>query len=143
MDKQHKKDLEQLLLHQTEKILNEIDPAVAVIFNKHIKIHCKDIAKKFLKAQKKFNKQMEVLKANQVSTALAASLPSATGIKETKSVKAVVKSNSLKKSTLKPITLKETPKKRTRRGNNLFNAAVVQRKAKTTLAKSITKSSKK
>lgn len=34
MEKNHKKDLEQLLLRQTEKVFREIDPAVAIIFSK-------------------------------------------------------------------------------------------------------------
>jgi hypothetical protein len=61
MEKNHKKDLEQLLLRQTEKVFREIDPAVAIIFSKNIKSHCKDLAKKFLKTQKKFQKQMEAI----------------------------------------------------------------------------------
>jgi len=56
-----KKDLESLLYKQTEKLLNEIDPAAAIIFSKNIKGYSKDLAKKFLKLQKKFQKQMEAV----------------------------------------------------------------------------------
>ena len=61
MEKNHKKDLEQLLLRQTEKVFREIDPAVTVIFSRNMKSYCKDLAKKFLKTQKKFQKQMEAI----------------------------------------------------------------------------------
>lgn len=146
MEKNNKKDLEQLLIKQTEKILHEIDPATSVIFSKNIKSHCKDLAKKFLKTQKKFQKQMEAIAQNETD------LKKVDPKKETPTV--IPKSNTpLKKVSTQnkkvnsaesnSVTPKKAVQKRVRKGNNLMNAAAVQKKAKAQLAKNIIKSAKK
>lgn len=144
MEKNIKKDIEQLLIKETERILHKIDPASTVIFSKYIKNHCKELAKKFLKTQKKFQKQMEI-----ISSASANTEPiGVANLKAKHDIKATPKNSKTivipKKST--PVTntpIKKNTVKKTRKGNNLINAASVQKKVKTSIAKSILSSTKK
>ncbi len=147
MEKNHKKDIEQLLIKQTEKIFFEVDPATTVVFSKNLRNHCKDLAKKFIKTQKKLKKQLEEITANTPVKVAA------TQKKEVKVLENKVKLPVKKSAPIKKIAPKKTPakveavapakQKRVRRGNNLSNAAVVQKKAKATLVKNINKSAKK
>jgi len=146
MDKNHKKDIEQLLIKQTEKILLEIDASATAIFSKNIKSHCKDLAKKFLKTQKKFQKQMEVVAQKEI---VVKQTVTKTAIKKLPVTKPVQQSVKVKTTIAKPIVAtlsKKTPNKtaakKTRKGNNLVNAATVQKKAKASLAKILTKTAK-
>jgi hypothetical protein len=147
MEKNHKKDLEHLLFEQTEKILLEIDPAATVIFSKNIKSYCKDLAKKFLKTQKKYQKQREEIATIEKATQnkiVEGVHPLKVAVKKlatkSKSVVTTPKKTAIPK---KKAAAKSTSTKRSRKGNNLFNAATVQNKVKAELAKSIIKSAKK
>lgn len=144
MDKNHKKDLEHILVKQTEKILHDMDPAATVIFTKYIKSHCKDLAKKFLKTQRKFQKQMEAISAGDnkpLSTVVKKEVTIPTSIPVTK--KLVAKKEKASTAKLKTVAPKKTIKPRTRKGNNLINAAAIQKKAKATLVKNLNKTAKK
>lgn len=146
MEKNHKKNLEQLLIKQTEKIFLEIDPATTVIFSKNIKSHCKDLAKKFLKSQKKFQKQMEAIAHNTNSSSLAQSKTevSKLPVKAVVPVKKVISAHKKEPSLItKEIVPKKAVSKRVRRGNNLTNVAAIQKKAKASIVKNINKTTKK
>lgn len=148
MDKSNKKDLELNLIKQTEKILQEIDPSAATIFSKNIRSHCKDLAKKFLKTQKKLNKQKEELNAlaqsSQTDTPLKKESPKVESKPKLPNhkIKVVGKTKTAltNKSTEAPV---KSTQKRVRRGNNLMNAVAVQKKAKASLMKNISNSKKK
>jgi hypothetical protein len=147
MEKNHKKDLEQLLFEQTEKLLLELDPAATLIFSKNIKSYCKDLAKKFLKTQKKYQKHREEIAAVEKATQNKIVKP----VQPVKLVQKKLAINS-KPSAASPKKI-ATPKKKapsksaspkkSRKGNNLYNAATVQNKVKAELAKSIIKAAKK
>jgi hypothetical protein len=150
MEKNNKKDIEQLLIKQTEKIFSEIDPAASVIFSKHVKSHCKDLAKKFLKTQKKIQKQIEAI-TNGAVNEIAVENKTAISKSPLKRVKVTAKTGITpkNKTTAKPSVKlasneikTKAPTKKIRRGNNLFNAGLTQKKAKASLVKTITKSSK-
>ena len=148
MDKSNKKDLELHLIKQTEKILQEIDPSAATIFSKNIRSHCKDLAKKFLKTQKKLNKQKEELNALAQSSLNATPLKKESPKAELKpklpnhKIKVVSKNKTALSNTSADAPVKST-QKRVRRGNNLMNAVAVQKKAKASLIKNISNSKKK
>jgi hypothetical protein len=148
MDKSNKKDLELHLIKQTEKILQEIDPSAATIFSKNIRSHCKDLAKKFLKTQKKLNKQKEELNALAQSSLNATPLKKESPKAELKpklpnhKIKVVSKTKTALSNTSAEAPVKST-QKRVRRGNNLMNAVAVQKKAKASLMKNISNSKKK
>ena len=148
MDKSNKKDLELHLIKQTEKILQEIDPSAATIFSKNIRSHCKDLAKKFLKTQKKLNKQKEELNALAQSSLNATPLKKESPKAELKpklpnhKIKVVSKTKTALSNTSAEAPVKNT-QKRVRRGNNLMNAVAVQKKAKASLMKNISNSKKK
>ena len=147
MEKNQKKDLEHSLIKQTEKIFFEIDPATTVVFSKNLRNHCKDLAKKFIKTQKKLKKQLEEITSN-VPVKIATNKKKDIEVLESKPKLPIKKSAPLKKITPKKAPAKtnavaSTKQKRVRRGNNLSNAAVVQKKAMATLAKNINKSAKK
>jgi hypothetical protein len=148
MDKSNKKDLELNLIKQTEKILQEIDPSAATIFSKNIRSHCKDLAKKFLKTQKKLNKQKEELNALAQSSLNATPLKKESPKAELKpklpnhKIKVVSKTKTALSNTSAEAPVKST-QKRVRRGNNLMNAVAVQKKAKASLMKNISNSKKK
>jgi hypothetical protein len=145
MDKNHKKDIEQLLIKQTEKLFLEIDAVTTVSFSKNIKSYCKDLTKKFYKAQKKLKKQLEEIILNET-------LPSADKvIKEVKSKETPIKtafkktspqskSSTLNQKTKAPI---KAAAKGVRKGTNLYNTAIVQKKGKASLVKNINKPLKK
>ena len=145
MEKNHKKDLEQLLLRQTEKVFREIDPAVTVIFSRNMKSHCKDLAKKFLKTQKKFQKQMEAIGLGDKFEVPENKLNGESKQDENKKV-AVKKTNQIKVVEKVASSVAATPKKtgvkKIRRGNNLMNAVSHQNKSKAKLFKNIDKISK-
>ncbi len=147
MEKNQKKDLEHSLIKQTEKIFFEIDPATTVVFSKNLRNHCKDLAKKFIKTQKKLKKQLEEITSN-VPVKIATNQKKDIEVLESKPKLPIKKSAPLKKITPKKAPAKTSSvaaakQKRVRRGNNLSNAAVVQKKAMATLAKNINKSAKK
>ena len=148
MDKSNKKDLELNLIKQTEKILQEIDPSAATIFSKNIRSHCKDLAKKFLKTQKKLNKQKEELNALAQSSLNATPLKKESPKAELKpklpnhKIKVVSKTKTALSNTSAEAPVKST-QKRVRRGNNFMNAVAVQKKAKASLMKNISNSKKK
>lgn len=148
MDKSNKKDLELHLIKQTEKILQEIDPSTATIFSKNIKSHCKDLAKKFLKTQKKLIKQKEELNALAQSRLNDSPLKKEVPKVESKpklpnhKIKVVGKTKTALSNTSAEAPVKST-QKRVRRGNNLMNAVAVQKKAKASLIKNISNSKKK
>ncbi|MFN5711062.1 MAG: hypothetical protein ACK46S_03445 [Bacteroidota bacterium] len=131
MEKNHKKDLEQLLLRQTEKVFREIDPAVAIIFSKNIKSHCKDLAKKFLKTQKKFQKQMEAIGLGDKAEVPENKLNGESKQDENKKV-AVKKTNQIKVVEKVASSVAATPKKtgvkKIRILNKLINAVSNQNK---------------
>jgi hypothetical protein len=149
MDKNNKKDLEYLLVKQTEKILMEIDPATSVIFSKYIKSHCKDLAKKFLKTQRKLKKQLEVI-TQEVKSSQGIVAKKNVANKSPQNKVGEKKLTPLKKvkapNTKTPKSIIEAPKnpvqKRVRKGNNLANTATVQNKAKASLSKTIDKTAK-
>jgi hypothetical protein len=147
MEKNHKKDIEQLLIKQTEKIFSELDPATTVVFSKNLRNHCKDLAKKFLKTQKKLKKQLEEITAN-APVKFTANQKKEVEVLESKAKLPVKKSVPIKKITPKKAIAKTkavapAKQKRVRRGNNLSNASVVQKNAKASLVKNINKSAKK
>ena len=148
MDKSNKKDLELNLIKQTEKILQEIDPSAATIFSKNIRSHCKDLAKKFLKTQKKLNKQKEELNALAQSKLNETPLKKVAPTVEVKSklpnhkIKLVSKTKTAISNTSAEAPVKST-QKRVRKGTNLMNAVAVQKKAKASLIKNISNSKKK
>jgi hypothetical protein len=146
MEKNHKKDLEQLLFKQTEKILLEIDPATTVIFSKNIKSHCKDLAKKFWKTSKKFQKQMEAIAKNEnaIKTDVEKKV---TPIAKNKSITpankiSIAKNNITRNAKVNVEVQKKVVQKRVRKGNNLMNAAAVQNKVKAKIVKNINKTVK-
>ena len=151
MEKNHKKDLEHLLIKQTEKILQEIDPTTTVVFLKNIKSNCKDLSKKILKIQKKLQKHSEILALEQKKALLiepktitknTSTVSNLKADTKTQLAKAKVVSKPIIAKTNKVIAKKATPK-RARKGNNLTNTSAIQNKAKTALAKGISKASKK
>lgn len=139
MEKNHKKDLEQLLIKQIEKIFLDIDVAATHSFSKYIKSHSKDLTKKFLKAQKKLKKQEEEI-ISKVTSVPKKVIP-APVVKSKMAVKKVVHKNAT--SVAKSETSVKLAPKRGRKGNNLINAAAIQRKAKAVLVKNINKSAQK
>lgn len=144
MDKNIKKDLEQTLIKETEKILLKVDPASTAIFSKHIKNYCKDLAKKFLKTQRKLQKQMEVISSASVNSPSnpVKNLPENSQIKPVaRPPKTVIESK--KEVQLKTVPAKKNTVKKTRKGNNLINAASVQKKAKARVVKSVQNSTRK
>ncbi|HRG58739.1 MAG TPA: hypothetical protein PK323_07235 [Bacteroidia bacterium] len=144
MDKNIKKDLEQMLIKETEKILHKVDPASTVIFSKHIKNYCKDLAKKFLKTQRKFQKQMEVISSASVNiqpNTVKNPLENSQIKPITRTSKTVIESK--KEVQVKAVPTKKNTVKKTRKGNNLINAATVQKKAKARVVKSVQNSIKK
>jgi hypothetical protein len=147
MEKNHKKDIEQLLLKQTEKIFFEIDPAATVVFSKYIKPHCKELAKKFLKTQKKLKKQLEEIALTAPDSGKNTPKKEVV-VLESKAKLPVKKSTPIQKNIntktqVKTKTLAPAKQKRVRIGNNLSNAGVIQKKAKAALVKNINKSPKK
>lgn len=147
MEKNHKKDLEHLLIKQIEKILLEIDPATTVIFSKNIKSHCKDLAKKFLKTQRKFQKQLDSIALKEASIKSTPVKEEKITIKTKPAAQAKKIQSSVKqKATASKSTtgmVKKAAQKGIRKGNNLSNAAAVQNKAKAKLAKNISQAAKK
>jgi hypothetical protein len=145
MEKNQKKDLEQLLIKQTEKVFREIDPSVTVIFSKNIKSHCKDLAKKFLKSQKKFQKQIEAIAAvekielpnNKAISENNRAEVTASPAKKQQPLKTVKKTSSSAAAKTKKAVVKKI-----RKGNNLMNALSHQNKSKAKLSKHIDKISK-
>lgn len=146
MEKIEKKEIELLLLKETEKIFHQIDPAAAVIFSKHLKSHCKDLAKKFLKTQRKFQKQMEAIASGveSLKTENNVKVDVKKQVQEELKIKKVPLT-SQSKNPLKEIAapVNKLPSKSPRKGNNLINAASVQKKVKANLVKSVIKSAKK
>jgi hypothetical protein len=147
MEKNLKKDLEHLLIKQTEKIFFDIDPASTVVFSKNIKNHCKDLAKKFLKTQKKLKKQLEEIvtetsiKSTQID--IKDNLTDHTKLVLPAKKSSTVAKKIAPKKSIKVENIVVAKPKRVRKGNNLFNTAAVQKKAKATLVKNINKSTKK
>lgn len=147
MDKHNKKDLEELLIKQTEKIFTEIDPAAAIMLAKNVKSHCKDLTRKFLKTQKKIKKQMELINsfeknnlANKVIKAAIANNAEKEPLK--RKVLPVKRVKEVSKKTIaKPAN--KVISKRVRKGNNLTNSASIQGKVKASLVKNINKVAKK
>jgi hypothetical protein len=151
MDKHQKKDLENLLIKQTEKILIEIDGPTSIIFSKFIKSHCKDLAKKFFKIQRKLKKQLEEITPEETisKTIVAKKIASPNSLKSELTVKKVlapkkaVNTSVINNSNSAAQAAKKTTQKRVRKGNNLANTAALQNKTKALLSKNLVKTAKR
>ena len=144
MEKNSKKNLEHTLLKETEKIFFNVDATASAVFSKYIKNHCKDLAKKFSKVQKKLQKKLEEMntvtehaKENFEKKAPQKNIL----VSKLKKTSALSKADKITEKN--PPLAKKTVIKRPRKGNNLMNAATVQKKAKLDVAKSIVNSAKK